>query len=688
VGVTDRVDRQDLIDEHSLVGGQVRHRHLDQEVGRAGDDVAGHDGWDRGERLLDPNRVLPRVPLDLELDEYGEPEPGSGSVDISPITADDAVLLQRAHPAQAGRGRQRDRLGQIDVGDSSVGLQPGHDGTINSVNDKFWHNCESIATSTMVCCVSEGFSSRICHRVRLDSCHRLAYDHWDVADRTVHPRGAALYIGALLGPGLLLLPGLAASIAGPAAILAWIGLLAISALLATVFSALAIRFPGSGGVVTYIAAGLGRRCGRAGGWCFLLGVIFGAPVVCLVGGDYVTSFTGGGTRASTLFAALILLAVLALALGGARTTTTVQLVLVSVLVIVVAIGVAGAAPSARVANWTPFAPHGYAAVGRAAALVMFSFVGWEAIAPLSNRFTDPARQLPRVIAIAFVVSSVVYLCLAITPTAVLGPAAGSEAPLADLLRVALGAPGRAVAAGAAVVLTLGTTNAYLSGAAALINSLTRPGAHASRSRAPRGFYIAIAGWGLVVLGLHATGAVSTTLLVAVPTALFVTVYLGCTLSALRVLPGRARAAAAPSLAAVVVVLAFSGWAALVAAAVAITAWLAARPSEPERDLAGGVATEDGLVGLGHLGEREAVGDVDLQPAGLDEGDQLLASGAADRDTAVSPGRAAEHLDPLFQTPTEGGDGRDSGTIADELQTGVDRLVRPDQIQRNLHAVGC
>ena len=35
------------------------------------------------------------------------------------------------------------------------------------------------------------------------------------------PRGAALYIGALLGPGVLLLPGLAASIAGPAAILAW-----------------------------------------------------------------------------------------------------------------------------------------------------------------------------------------------------------------------------------------------------------------------------------------------------------------------------------------------------------------------------------------------------------------------------------------------------------------------------------
>jgi len=33
-------------------------------------------------------------------------------------------------------------------------------------------------------------------------------------------RGAALYIGAILGPGLLLLPGLAAAEAGPASIVA------------------------------------------------------------------------------------------------------------------------------------------------------------------------------------------------------------------------------------------------------------------------------------------------------------------------------------------------------------------------------------------------------------------------------------------------------------------------------------
>jgi amino acid efflux transporter len=63
------------------------------------------------------------------------------------------------------------------------------------------------------------------------------------------PRGAALYIGALLGPGLLLLPGLAAAQAGPASVLAWAALITVSAMLAAVFTA------------------LGRQVPRAGGWC-------------------------------------------------------------------------------------------------------------------------------------------------------------------------------------------------------------------------------------------------------------------------------------------------------------------------------------------------------------------------------------------------------------------------------------
>jgi amino acid efflux transporter len=170
-------------------------------------------------------------------------------------------------------------------------------------------------------------------------------------------RGAALYIGALLGPGLLLLPGLAAAEAGPASILSWLGLLGLSGLFAAVFSALGQRFPSAGGVMGYVQAGLGPRAGLATGWSFLAAVVSGAPIVCLIGASYVTDLTGGGQLTRAIVAAVLLLAVLALAAGGLRTTTSAQLVLVSVLIGVVLAAVAGSGSSARAAHWAPFLDH-------------------------------------------------------------------------------------------------------------------------------------------------------------------------------------------------------------------------------------------------------------------------------------------------------------------------------------------
>ena len=423
------------------------------------------------------------------------------------------------------------------------------------------------------------------------------------------PRGSALYVGALLGPGLLLLPGLAAAQAGPASILAWLALLGISALLAVVFAALGKAFPSAGGVTGYAAAGLGPRAGAAAGWCFLAGVICGAPVVCLIGASYVADLTGGGQSVRCGVAAALLLVVLGLALGGVRATTTVQLVLVGLLIAVVIIAVAGSAPSAHAANWAPFAPHGWPAIGRAASTLMLSFVGWEAVAPLTARFGDPARQLPRVIAIAFALTTALYLGLAVATIAVLGPGAGTEVPLAELLRLALGPAGRAAAAVAAVVLTLGATNAYLSGAAAMAAELTgrrdarrgpgaRPRLASQRSltswprlaswRDPastRPLLALIAAAGLLVIGLYAVRIVSTAQLVEIPTTLFLAVYLACTLSAARTLAGGARRAARPAALAVGAVLLFSGWALAIAAAVAVTAAFRYRPRRPGDGLA-------------------------------------------------------------------------------------------------------
>jgi amino acid efflux transporter len=390
-------------------------------------------------------------------------------------------------------------------------------------------------------------------------------------------RGAALYVGAILGPGLLVLPGLAAAEAGPASIVAWLGLLALSCVFAAVFSALGRHVPSAGGVMGYVTAGLGPRAGRAIGWMFLAGVVSGAPIVCLAGASYVTELTGGGQLAQAPVAAALLLTVIALAAGGLRTTATAQLVLVSLLIGVVVVAVVGSAAASRARNWVPFAPHGWLSVGSAAATLMFSFVGWEAVAPLTTRFANPSRQLPRAVAIAVAVTTALYLGLAATTISVLGSRAANNAPLAMLLRHAVGPAGTYAAGAAAVVLTLGATNAYISGAGAIAGQLAARAAPGGPGSAPRLRLLAsIAGAGIVLITLYGLRIVSLDALVAIPTTLFLTVYLGAMVTAARVLPGPVRLAAGFAAAAVTVILGFCGWALATPAAVALAVGWRAR----------------------------------------------------------------------------------------------------------------
>ena len=90
----------------------------------------------------------------------------------------------------------------------------------------------------------------------------LSMDHSRSTGNLGVASGAALYVGAVLGPGVLLLPALAAQAAGPASVLAWAGLLAASLAIAATFAALGVRHPVAGGAAAYVRAAYGRGAGR------------------------------------------------------------------------------------------------------------------------------------------------------------------------------------------------------------------------------------------------------------------------------------------------------------------------------------------------------------------------------------------------------------------------------------------
>ncbi|GLW27141.1 APC family permease [Actinoplanes regularis] len=380
-------------------------------------------------------------------------------------------------------------------------------------------------------------------------------------------QGAALSIGAVLGTGLISMPALAAAAAGPAALLAWLALILLSAPLAWTFAALGARFPDAGGVATYTGMAFGRWAAAAVGWCFYFAVPLGAPVAAGFTGGYVAGVLGGGR--TTEFLTFLVLAATTYAMNwfGLRVSGRIQLVLTGTLAALLVVTVLAALPHLDTANLTPFAPHGWSGVGAAAAILVWGFAGWEALSSLSAEYRDPRRDVPRATLIAVAVVGVLYLAVAAVSVLALGPAlAGSRAPLADLLAIGLGGPARPVTAVVAVVLTLGAMNAYFAGASRLGVALARDGAlpgrvFGGRRRSLTFIFVTGVGCALLPLGLH-----TSTLLV---TGCFTLVYVLGTAAALRLLPrGWSRVVAGVAFVAVTGLLWLNGWPALFSLAIA------------------------------------------------------------------------------------------------------------------------
>jgi amino acid efflux transporter len=386
----------------------------------------------------------------------------------------------------------------------------------------------------------------------------------------------ALYVGAVLGPGVLILPALAAEAAGPASVLAWVGLLALSAPLAIAFAALGVRYPEAGGTAAYARAAFGARAAGVTGWWFLAGVVIGAPAVALIGGFYVAELIGAGREAAVAAAAGMMATVMATNAVGLKTSAKLQLGLAALLAALLLTAVVTALPQSHGENWAPFAPHGWAAVGTAASLLMLSFIGWEAVSHLAGELRDPARQLPRAIFAALAVVVVLYLGLAVATVGVLGTAAPSRVPLADLMAAGLGAPGRTATAALAVLLTMGAMNAYVAAAVKLAGALAKEGSAPKALANPSRALATIAAAGALLLIPLGADLLSVEGLVRACSASFVAVYVIATAAGVRLLTGAARTAAGVAFAAVVVVLAFSGPYLLVPAVIAAAA-LVRRP---------------------------------------------------------------------------------------------------------------
>lgn len=358
------------------------------------------------------------------------------------------------------------------------------------------------------------------------------------------PQGAALTLGAVLGTGVISLPALAAHEAGPASLVAWLVLVLLSVPLATTFAALGARHPDGGGVSTYVRRAFGAGPATVIGWCFYFAIPLGAPAAAGFAGAYVADSAGGGRQTQLLTAGALIAIVAVMNWFGVRVSGRVQLFIAAALALLLMVATLVSLPHATTDHLTPFAPHGWAAVGSAAALLVWAFAGWEVVTSLSGDYRDPERDIGRATAIALVVMAVLYLGIAFATVAVLGPETG-KAPLSDLLVLGFGEPARGATTVVAVLLSLGAMNAYFAGSARLGAALGRDGSlpvwfarGSTAGEVPRR--------SLLVVTVGSLGTLAAVAIVDVPlektmwlvTGAFTIVYLAGTAAAMRLLPRR------------------------------------------------------------------------------------------------------------------------------------------------------
>lgn len=404
-------------------------------------------------------------------------------------------------------------------------------------------------------------------------------------------QGVALYVCAILGAGVLVFPGQSSSLAGPSALVAWAFSALLGIPLAFTFAALASRFPDAGGVATFGEKAFGPSAGGIVGWWYFIAGSVGQTIVPLTAGYYVASAIGLEPRWAPVLAALVLAIAVAANLAGFKVGARVQIALAIGVTAILLTVILVALPQLDFEKFTPFAPHGISGIGQATVVLFFAFAGWEAIAHLSAEFREVQRTLPRATLLTIVIVIVLYLgvAFAVIGTGAYGNRALDRISLGMIIERGMGFSAAGVVAIAAVVICLGTTNAFVASVSHLGYALARdswaPKVLVRRNRhgALQYSILAVGAIGGAGLGGAALFGWGTDDIVFVPAVLVLATYLLGTIAAARLFTGGLRLLAIVATALLLITVPFAGWHLLVPPVIAVLASAAHRVRRVRND---------------------------------------------------------------------------------------------------------
>lgn len=285
----------------------------------------------------------------------------------------------------------------------------------------------------------------------------------------------AIGIGGMIGGGIFAVLGLAIAVAGHAVALTLAAGGVIALLTGLSYAHLGLAFRGDGGSFTYIERAFGSRA-LAGvmGWLLIVGYIGTLALYASAFGDYGAAlFEGTGAHSQLLAGALATLALsvfLAINLKGVKLSGGVELGVVATKLAILALFVVACAFGVQRDHFTPLFDRGVFTPVAAVALIFVAYEGFELIPNAIDEMQAPERNLRRAILLSIVITTAIYVLVAIVAEGNLTPAQVQryqEYVLAVAARPVLGHAGFALIGAAALLSTSSAINATLFGAARL-----------------------------------------------------------------------------------------------------------------------------------------------------------------------------------------------------------------------------
>lgn len=284
------------------------------------------------------------------------------------------------------------------------------------------------------------------------------------------PSATALVIGSIIGTGVFSMPGVMAG-AGTSSIIV-LGVISIGAvLLGQLFGQLTKRVPTSdGGLYAYSRHEFGDFAGYLTAWCYWITAFAGNAAIVSSWVLYVESlfsisnpsaWTNFGIAMCGLWIPAVVNLVGVKQMAWFQNVTVVLKFLPLLLIAIVGWFFV------RSANFGPFNASGgslYSAIGIAAGVALFSFIGVECASIAAARVKDPARNVGRASVLGTAASALLYLVVtAVVMGLVAHPALnGNGAPFVDAFQTVFGHStwvGKAVAT-VAVISGIGALNGW------------------------------------------------------------------------------------------------------------------------------------------------------------------------------------------------------------------------------------